>query len=117
MEAVQLFMNKVGEGHHEDYMRAFFRLKLQDIGSLLPIVNDIVDRSTREITQNLADSVPQANEIILVSKTPHLRCPVMLIAAFFVRQSCNPHWTTAITTKAFMALNFPLSNHGPANQP
>lgn len=70
MEAVQLFMNKVGEGHHEDYMRAFFRLKLQDIGSLLPIVNDIVDRSTREITQNLADSVPQANEIILVSKPP-----------------------------------------------
>ncbi|PSR74094.1 hypothetical protein PHLCEN_2v10050 [Hermanssonia centrifuga] len=64
-EAVYILMNEAGEGHHEDLMRAFFRLRVQDIGALLPHVLEIVRRSSYEITHSLTDTIPQANEIIL----------------------------------------------------
>ncbi|THG99186.1 hypothetical protein EW026_g3129 [Hermanssonia centrifuga] len=64
-EAVYILMNEAGEGHHEDLMRAFFRLRVQDIGALLPHVLEIVRRSSYEITHSLTDTIPQANEIVL----------------------------------------------------
>lgn len=65
-EAVYSFMRDVGEGHHEDYMRAFFRLKAQDLGALLPRINDIIRRSSYEVTQSLSENLPQANDVVLV---------------------------------------------------
>ncbi|KAF7796966.1 hypothetical protein EIP86_008154 [Pleurotus ostreatoroseus] len=58
-------MNAVGEGHHEDLMRAFFRLKVQDLSALLPHVLSLVRRSSYELTRSLTDNVPQANDIVL----------------------------------------------------
>lgn len=62
-------MLDAGEGHHEDFMRAFFRLNVQDLGALLPRVNDIVKRSAYEVTQSLTENLPQANDIVLVRLT------------------------------------------------
>ncbi|EKM55617.1 uncharacterized protein PHACADRAFT_256352 [Phanerochaete carnosa HHB-10118-sp] len=64
-EAVYTYMHDAGEGHHEDFMRAFFRLKVQDLGALLPRVNDIVKRSSYEVTHSLQETLPHANDIIL----------------------------------------------------
>lgn len=64
-EAVYSYMHDAGESHHEDYMRAFFRSKVQDIGALLPRVHDIVRRSSYEVTQSLQENLPQANDIVL----------------------------------------------------
>ncbi|KAJ3533367.1 hypothetical protein NM688_g7291 [Phlebia brevispora] len=64
-EAVFVYMHSVEEGYHEDLMRAFFRLKVQELSALLPHVMNIIRRSTHEITQSLTDNVPQANNIVL----------------------------------------------------
>jgi nuclear pore complex protein Nup133 len=65
-EAVYSYMHDAGESHHEDYMRAFFRLKARDLGALLPRVGDVVIRSSSEVTQSLAENLPQGNDIVLV---------------------------------------------------
>jgi nuclear pore complex protein Nup133 len=65
-EAVYAYMNDVGEGHHEDFMRAFFRLRVRDIGDLLPRVVDIITQTTRDASRSISTMLPEANEIILV---------------------------------------------------
>ena len=61
--AVYSYMQDAGESHHEDYMRAFFRLKAQDLGALLLRVGDVVRRSSYDV---LAENLPQGNDIVLV---------------------------------------------------
>ena len=61
-----MYMTSVNEGYHEDVLRAFFRIKVHDLGALLPRVLEVVRRSVYEITQSLTENLPQANEIILV---------------------------------------------------
>ena len=59
-------MNRVGEGHHEDIVRAFFRFKVADIGALLPYVMDIIPKSTHELGRSLSVALPEANRVVLV---------------------------------------------------
>jgi nuclear pore complex protein Nup133 len=66
-EAVFIFMDANGEGHHEDFMRAFFRLKVRDLGALLPHVAEVLERSQHEVTHSRSETIPQANDILLVS--------------------------------------------------
>lgn len=65
-------MNEVGEGHHEDVVRAFFRYKVRDLGNLLPHVVEITRISAHELGRSLSASLPEANSIVLVS-----RCSLM----------------------------------------
>jgi nuclear pore complex protein Nup133 len=65
-EAVFAYMNEVGEGHHEDFLRAFFRLRVGDIGDLVPRVTDIIMQTMRDTGRSLSTMLPEANEIILV---------------------------------------------------
>ncbi|CAL1704556.1 unnamed protein product [Somion occarium] len=64
-EAVYHYMTEVGEGHHEDLMRAFFRLKVDGLGDILPKVLSVVRESAHDLTRSLLDAVPQANEVVL----------------------------------------------------
>jgi hypothetical protein len=65
-EAVYGYMNQVGEGHHDDLMRAFFRLRVADIGRLLPHVRDGTSRLLGEVPAKQPDILTEANEVILV---------------------------------------------------
>jgi len=58
-------MNQVGEGNHDDLMRAFFRLRIADIGKLLPHVRDATRRLLGDVPANLRDILSQANGIVL----------------------------------------------------
>ncbi|KAH9843032.1 uncharacterized protein C8Q71DRAFT_232214 [Rhodofomes roseus] len=64
-DAVYAYMESVEEGYHEDYVRAFFRLKVHDIGGLLPHVMETVRQASREHSQSLFDDIWQADEIVL----------------------------------------------------
>jgi len=66
-KAIFAYMNEVGEGHHEDIVRAFFRYRVSDIGNLLPHVMEIVRQSAYELGQSLSAALPEANRIVLVS--------------------------------------------------
>lgn len=63
-------MNQVGEGHHDDLMRAFFRLRVADIGRLLPHVRDGTRRLLGETPAKHPDILSEANVIILVRYFP-----------------------------------------------
>ncbi|KAI0780884.1 Non-repetitive/WGA-negative nucleoporin C-terminal-domain-containing protein [Trametes elegans] len=64
-EAVYRYMNALGEGHHEDSLRAFLRLRVKDLGGLLPHVVESVRRSSSEMAGNSARVIPQANQVVL----------------------------------------------------
>jgi nuclear pore complex protein Nup133 len=59
-------MNQVGEGHHDDLMRAFFRLRIADIGKLLPHIRDDTRRQLGDLPANMTDVLSEANGIVLV---------------------------------------------------
>lgn len=63
-------MNQVGEGHHDDLMRAFFRLRVADIGRLLPHVRDGTRRLLEETPAKQPDILSEANGIVLVRYYP-----------------------------------------------
>jgi nuclear pore complex protein Nup133 len=60
-------MNEVGEGHHEDIVRAFFRYRVGDIGNLLSHVWEITRKSSYEFGRSLSAALPEANRIVIVS--------------------------------------------------
>ncbi|KAI0331109.1 hypothetical protein GY45DRAFT_1322812 [Cubamyces sp. BRFM 1775] len=64
-QAVYRYMNEIGEGHHEDSLRAFLRLRVRDLGGLLPHVAELVRRSLSEMTGRSTQVIPQANQIVL----------------------------------------------------
>lgn len=70
-EAIFAYMDGVGEGHHEDVVRAFFRYRVGDIENLLAHVVEVTRKSAHELGRSLSASLPEANRIVLVSlKTP-----------------------------------------------
>jgi nuclear pore complex protein Nup133 len=78
-EAVYGYMNQVGEGHHDDLMRAFFRLRVADIGKLLPHIRDGTRRQLGDVPANMTGVLSEANGIVMVR---HLRLNAQLRANF-----------------------------------
>lgn len=59
-------MNSTGEGHHVDFLRAFFRLRVDDLGRLLPYVMDITRKSIHEAPAEAWKALWEANSVVLV---------------------------------------------------
>ncbi|KAJ6502530.1 hypothetical protein C8R45DRAFT_622368 [Mycena sanguinolenta] len=68
-EAVELYMDSVREGHHEDIVRAFFRLRVSDIGLLLSEVTDVTVKLARNSGRDLVEILPEANRVVLTVLT------------------------------------------------
>ncbi|KIM87137.1 hypothetical protein PILCRDRAFT_64451 [Piloderma croceum F 1598] len=64
-EAIFAYMNEVGEGHHDDIVRAFFRYRVGDIENLLPHVMAITRKSAYELGRSLSAALPETNRIVL----------------------------------------------------
>ncbi|KAI0094031.1 Non-repetitive/WGA-negative nucleoporin C-terminal-domain-containing protein [Irpex rosettiformis] len=65
-EAVYMYMSANDEDHHEDFMRAFFRKFVRDLGSLLPHILEVLKRSEHEVTYSRSETIPQANDALLI---------------------------------------------------
>jgi nuclear pore complex protein Nup133 len=67
-EAVYAYMEEIGEGHHDDFMRAFFRLRVQDIGEItqciLSILNKVKEKAPSQSA--LGPTLAEANRSVLV---------------------------------------------------
>lgn len=61
-------MKEIGEGHHDDFMRAFFRLRIQDIGKITSWILPILNRVKAEAPNlpALGPILAEANRIALV---------------------------------------------------
>ena len=64
-------MTAIGEGYHEDGIRAFLRLRVRDLGGLLPHIAELVRVSASSMNGNSSEVIPQANQIILVCASYH----------------------------------------------
>jgi hypothetical protein len=107
-EAIFAYMNEIGEGHHEDIVRAFFRYKVGEIGNLLPHVMEITRKSAYELGRSLSAALPEANRIVLVNFTFSLEQMQCMLTGdhFFTRPCSRQQLTTAITTSESTVSSF-----------
>ncbi|KAF9464745.1 hypothetical protein BDZ94DRAFT_1161306 [Collybia nuda] len=64
-DAVHAYMEEIGQGHHEDVMRTFFRGCVGDIGGLVRKVMDITTQAAHATNKDIAEFLPEANRIVL----------------------------------------------------
>jgi nuclear pore complex protein Nup133 len=68
-DVVYAFMCEIHEGHHEDFMRAFFKLRVEDIGILVEKVLEVTLNTARNTGRPVATLLPEANRIALVCRS------------------------------------------------
>ncbi len=68
-------MGDIQEGHHEDIMRAFFKLRVADVGMIVIRIPEILMRAVNTAAQDLAELLPEANRVVLVSYTTRQMFP------------------------------------------
>lgn len=66
-DAVISYMEEIGDGPHEDVMRAFFRYHVADIAKLFRKVLEAVHASSTAANDTLSHILPEANRVVLVS--------------------------------------------------
>lgn len=59
-------MNESGGGYHEDFMRAFFKLHVKDLGVLMERIPDVALNAAQQTGRNIGDLLPEANRVLLV---------------------------------------------------
>ncbi|KAG5342787.1 hypothetical protein C0989_008737 [Termitomyces sp. Mn162] len=64
-DAVHAYMQEINEGHHEDVIRAFFRLRVVDIGRLVGKVGEAATQAARLTQRDIIEFLPEANRIVL----------------------------------------------------
>ena len=75
-------MDDIGEGHHDDFMRAFFRLRVQDIGEITTWILSILNR-----VKDKAPNLPALGPILAETNRIVLVCPLCLSP-----DSCTDLW-------------------------
>ncbi|KAG5645239.1 hypothetical protein DXG03_006656 [Asterophora parasitica] len=68
-DAVHAYMAEIDQGHHEDVIRAFFRLRVADVGLLLRKVDEAVTQAARLTGRDIIEFLPEANRIVLTVLT------------------------------------------------
>lgn len=65
-------MGDIQEGHHEDVMRTFFKLRAADIGMIVIRIPDVTMKAVNA-GHNIAELLPEANNVVLVSALNNVR--------------------------------------------
>ncbi|KAG6907355.1 hypothetical protein DXG01_009239 [Tephrocybe rancida] len=66
-DAVHVYMQEINQGHHEDIIRAFFRLRVADIGLLIRKVGEAATHAARLTQRDIVEFLPEANRIVLTA--------------------------------------------------
>ncbi|KAF8636731.1 hypothetical protein AX17_003534 [Amanita inopinata Kibby_2008] len=64
-DAVHVYMEEVGDTEHDDVMRAFFRLRVAEVGKLIKKVVEVATRVPAESDVTLDKLLPETNHIVL----------------------------------------------------
>ncbi|KXN86872.1 hypothetical protein AN958_09467 [Leucoagaricus sp. SymC.cos] len=64
-DAVHDLMSEARETSHEDVLRAFFRLRVADLGRLVKKVKTAATNASRNTSRNIVDFLPEANRIVI----------------------------------------------------
>ena len=102
-DAVVSFMEEIGDGPHQDVMRAFFRYHVTDIAKLLKKVLDIVHASSMAANNTLPHILPEANRVVLVSSLSLTLSLYLLCSRLFF----GLHSSIELIILMFTELTFP----------
>ncbi|CAK5277413.1 unnamed protein product [Mycena citricolor] len=64
-ETIEHYMERVNDINHDDVTRAFFRLRISNMGLLLAEVPDVITRLAQSQQRELAELLPEACHIVL----------------------------------------------------
>nr|GAT53189.1 methyltransferase type 11 [Mycena chlorophos] len=64
-EAVEQYMDSIEEGHHEDLVRAFFRMRISDLGVVLSQIPDVTAKLAQTSGRDIRERLPEANRVVL----------------------------------------------------
>ncbi|KAK0193758.1 Non-repetitive/WGA-negative nucleoporin C-terminal-domain-containing protein [Armillaria mellea] len=65
-DTVLSYMNDIQEGHYEDVIRTFFRIRIADIGTLIQRIPDITLKLAQATGGNTGEFIAEANRIVLI---------------------------------------------------
>ncbi|KAK0500496.1 hypothetical protein EDD18DRAFT_1307884 [Armillaria luteobubalina] len=65
-DTVLSYMGDIQEGHHEDVIRTFFRIRIADIGILIQRIPDITLKLAQATGGNTGEFIAEANRIVLI---------------------------------------------------
>ena len=102
-DAVISYMEEIGDGPHEDVMRAFFRYHVADIAKLLKKVLDIVHAS-KAASSTFPPILSEANRVVLVSS---LLAPSGIMCSLHNRLFFGLHSSIVPIILMFTELIFP----------
>ncbi|KAJ7285784.1 hypothetical protein C8J57DRAFT_1431461 [Mycena rebaudengoi] len=95
-EAVENYMDGIEEGHHEDIMRAFFRLHVGDIGELLAQVTDVTAKLAQsDGSRDLSELLPEANRVVLTVLQSALEYRDYNLGVYGINLPMIDPWTSA----------------------
>jgi len=66
-DAVYAYSCETRDPRHDDFLRAFFRHQVADIGLVVTKIPDQTVRASQETGRAIIDLLPEANRIVLVS--------------------------------------------------
>ena len=97
-------MEEIGDGPHEDVMRAFFRYHVADIAKLLKKVLDVV-RASMTASSTFPPILSEANRVVLVSSL--LLVPSNIMCSLCDRLFFGLHSSIVPIILMFTELTFP----------
>ncbi|KAJ7109426.1 hypothetical protein C8R44DRAFT_634983 [Mycena epipterygia] len=94
-EAVELYMENVQEAHYEDIIRAFFRLRVGDMGHLLAQVGDVTAKLAESSGRDLDELLPEANRVILAVLTSAMEYREYNLGVYGILLPMIDPWTSS----------------------
>ncbi|KAJ7774888.1 hypothetical protein B0H16DRAFT_78349 [Mycena metata] len=94
-EAIESYMESIEEGHYEDIVRAFFRLRVGDMGLLLAQVTDVTAKLAQHSGRDLVGLLPEANRVILTVLTSALEYREYNLRVYGILLPMIDPWTSS----------------------
>ncbi|KIK57777.1 hypothetical protein GYMLUDRAFT_45965 [Collybiopsis luxurians FD-317 M1] len=93
-DAVFAHMNEFGDTSHEDFMRAFFKSHVNNLGILIEKIPDITLNAAQQTGRNIGDLLPEANRILLTVLTAAFRHREQNIITYGIDLPMINAWTS-----------------------
>ncbi|KAJ7111560.1 hypothetical protein C8R43DRAFT_1091558 [Mycena crocata] len=94
-EAVELYMESVQDAHHEDVVRAFFKLRASDMGHLISQVADVTAKLAQDSGRDLVELLPEANRVVLTALTSAMEYRDYNLGVYGIQLPMIDPWTSS----------------------
>ncbi|KAJ3755523.1 hypothetical protein EV360DRAFT_96127 [Lentinula raphanica] len=93
-DAVYAYINEHGTEYYEDYMRAFFKFHVKDLGIVMERIPDVTLNAAQQTGKNISELLPEANSIILTVLTAASRHRMQNLITYGIDLPMIDSWTS-----------------------